>query len=188
MRIPILRFVTTVTCLVLCWAPYQAVGSSFEFVIIDAPGASYTQAYGINDSGQIVGQYSAPGISNLGFLLSGNSFTLFQIPGALSTVPLGINDSGQIVGYYSDATGIGHGFLATNVISNVPEPSSFLLLGTGRRHASSLATEAARPLNRLSLLIRRPGAPSTLPMTSPSAKKSRSRLTAATSTGAPLET
>ena len=40
-----------------------------SFITIDAPGASTTDAYGINDAGQIVGSYNT-GDGPQGFLLS----------------------------------------------------------------------------------------------------------------------
>ena len=63
------------------------------------PGASgSTAAYGINNIGQIVGEYD-PG--NHGFLLSDGNYTTIDYPGAgLLTSPKGINDNGEIVGVY----------------------------------------------------------------------------------------
>ena len=56
---------------------------------------------GINDAGQIVGNYlDASGLAH-GFLLSGDSFTIIDVPGADATAPFGINNAGQIVGFYA---------------------------------------------------------------------------------------
>ena len=54
---------------------------------------------GINDAGQIVGDYrdSSDGIH--GFLYSGGAFTTIDVPGA-QHLASGINDAGQIVGSY----------------------------------------------------------------------------------------
>ena len=112
MRNPILRFVMTVTCLVLCSAPYQDQAEGYTFTSIDFPGASCcTVAAGINDGGQIVGNYFGATGSH-GFLDSGGRFTSISVPGVLSTFFFlsGINNGGQIVGSYDDATGR-HGFL-----------------------------------------------------------------------------
>ena len=79
MRVPIFRFATIVTCLVLCSAPYQVQADSSDhfsgyiltsgtFTSIDVPGASLTQTFGINASGQIVGYNSVPEPSSLLFL------------------------------------------------------------------------------------------------------------------------
>jgi hypothetical protein len=100
MRIPILRFASIVTCLVLCSAPYQVQALSHGFLYsggsftpIDVPGARATQANGINAGGQIVGLYSTPGaLPELhGFLESGASFTSIDVPGAGATQAFGIN-------------------------------------------------------------------------------------------------
>jgi uncharacterized membrane protein len=37
--------------------PHSAVADSFSFTILDVPGSRDTQAYGINDRGQIVGAF-----------------------------------------------------------------------------------------------------------------------------------
>ena len=70
------------------------------FSSIDVPGAFATAAHGINDRGQIVGEYSAGGLH--GFVLDHDTFTTFDVPGT----PTGINNRGEIVG----GTG-GHGFV-----------------------------------------------------------------------------
>ncbi|TMJ81711.1 MAG: hypothetical protein E6G76_24770 [Alphaproteobacteria bacterium] len=79
-----------------------------SFITINAPGASTTDAYGINDAGQIVGSYNT-GDGPQGFLLSGGSYTVLNDP-AITSPPIGsghytaatrINASGQIVGYYN---------------------------------------------------------------------------------------
>jgi probable HAF family extracellular repeat protein len=78
------------------------------FNTFDDPSAltGTTYAYGINDTGQIVGWYydgSGNG-GNHGFLLSGGTYTTLDYPGAISphgtsaTWAYGINDLGQIVG------------------------------------------------------------------------------------------
>jgi hypothetical protein len=53
----------------------------YSFTTIDVPGASGTNAYEINDSGQIVGSYSARD----GFLDSNGMFTTIDVPGATTT-------------------------------------------------------------------------------------------------------
>src|SRR5713101_7162818 len=75
---------------------------SYSFTALDVPGSSshgsLTGAYGINDSGQIVGFYFA-GARRHGFLLDQGSYTTFDPAGSIWTEAYGINDSGQIVGY-----------------------------------------------------------------------------------------
>src|SRR5262245_16614819 len=71
----------------------------YSFTPIDVPGATSTVAQGINDSGQIVGQFF-DALGSHGFLDSGGSFTTIDVPGAIrpfGTNAFGINGSGQIV-------------------------------------------------------------------------------------------
>jgi uncharacterized membrane protein len=84
------------------------------YTTFGVPGSPYTNAFGINASGQIVGSCEDAGGGSHGFLLDVDStYTTFDVPGSLVTYANGINASGQIVGYYGDAVGGSHGFLAT---------------------------------------------------------------------------
>jgi probable HAF family extracellular repeat protein len=73
----------------------------YSFTTIDGPGAHDTNAYGINNSGQIVGVFDD--ISH-GFLYTGGNFTILDGPSesrAMYNEANGINNSGQIVGVFS---------------------------------------------------------------------------------------
>jgi probable HAF family extracellular repeat protein len=83
------------------------------FTTIDVPGATFTQAFGINELGQIVGSYVDVSGAECGFLLDKGSFATIDIPGATHTDANGINNRGQFVGGFTDAGGAFHGFLAT---------------------------------------------------------------------------
>ena len=85
---------------------------SYTFTTIDVPGAPATYAFGINNTGQIVGYTldSASGDIH-SFLYSGGSFTTINVPGATVTQPIGINDVGQIVGSFADSANVYHGFI-----------------------------------------------------------------------------
>jgi probable HAF family extracellular repeat protein len=84
-----------------------------SFTQIDVPGSiSGTAAFGINNAGQIVGDFSN-NTGTHGFLYTSGSFTQIDAPGATSgTHAYGINSAGQIVGSFSNSTG-NHGFLET---------------------------------------------------------------------------
>jgi probable HAF family extracellular repeat protein len=69
-----------------------------------------TYPYGINNAGQIVGQFGVGRVS-FGFLLNGVNYTTFLAPGSTYTVAYGINAPGQIVGTYADSGNNYHGFL-----------------------------------------------------------------------------
>lgn len=77
--------------------PHGFLDRGGAYAAINVPGASYTYALGINDSGQIAGFYYASNHVH-GFLYSGGTFTTIDCPGASDTSLWGINDSGQIVG------------------------------------------------------------------------------------------
>jgi len=85
--------------------------------VIDFPGSQFTQAWGINFEGDIVGSYSVPVTTNpytntysYGFLLHRGAFSTVNPPGGSSafsgadTIAFGINDFGEIVGVYQRAT------------------------------------------------------------------------------------
>ncbi len=76
---------------------------TYNYISIDYPGAETVEARGVNDVGQIVGNYH-DGITSRGFSLTGSNYTSINYPGSWSTQVTGVNDVGQIVGYYVDPT------------------------------------------------------------------------------------
>src|SRR5437867_6680742 len=89
-----------------------AAPAAYIFTSLDGPGAIHTNAFDINDHGQIVGFFNTQGTNCLGgtcvgFLSDGVTFVPLAVPGALETRALGINNAGDIVG----ATNSLHGFL-----------------------------------------------------------------------------
>jgi len=93
----------------------NAYAVGYSYTSLDYPGASYTQAFGINDGGTIVGVYKDASGLNHGFSLSGGTYTPINYPGALDspiggTLLGGVNDAGTIVGTYFDASALPHGF------------------------------------------------------------------------------
>lgn len=94
--------------------PTQALAASYVFTTIEVPlpGATRTGARGINNAGQIVGEYY-DNYTWHGYLRSSSgSFTTIDVPlaGVTGTLAYGINDAGQIVGTCWGASGY-HGFL-----------------------------------------------------------------------------
>lgn len=81
--------------------PDAWISSNGGFSNLVAPDSQATFPYGINDNGQIVGQYvdNTPNAGLHGFLDSNGAFQTLDEPGAAYTNLVGINDSGQIVGY-----------------------------------------------------------------------------------------
>jgi hypothetical protein len=93
------------------------------FTVFDPPqsGAHSSIAKGINDSGEIVGEYRDANLVRHGYLRApGGTFTSFDDPNAaqmplsdqfIGTTPRGINASGAVVGTYSDTNGVRHAFV-----------------------------------------------------------------------------
>ena len=92
-----------------------AMADGFSFATINAPGASSTDAYGINAAGQVVGQAFSPG--GHAFLDTSGTFVTLSVPGSTSTVAEGINDgvSATVAGYYTGG-GTTRGFTYTGGI------------------------------------------------------------------------
>lgn len=100
-----------------CATPYGFIWKDGTFTTISFPGGNGTAATAINNSGQIVGNYTTvpqtPQKSN-GFIYNGGTFTTLNVSGAVLTQPKGINSSGQVVGYFqspSNQSPSDHGFL-----------------------------------------------------------------------------
>lgn len=104
------------------------------FTTIDPSNSIFTQAFGINDAGQIVGMYEDSGFKIHAFVRdpSTKSFTTIDDPSGVNTVAFGINGPGQIVGYFQDNNG-NHGFVrdpATGNFTTLDDPN-----GVGKTRA-----------------------------------------------------
>lgn len=109
-------------CAVLLESTPTASGQALLFTSVDVPGATVTQASGINAGGDIVGSYvDAKG--QHGFALSGGVFASIDFPTLDMTNPVvrtdarGIGPGGDIVGTYrlmkEPTTVPAHGYLLT---------------------------------------------------------------------------
>jgi probable HAF family extracellular repeat protein len=111
-----------------CGGLFAVHGYTYDYatgatVTIDYPGAGTTAAYGINDSGVVVGGFCVQGVngcpinltfgSSHAFMDDNGVFTQLDYPGAELTTAFGINNAGTIVGLYVTPT-IAHGFLYQN--------------------------------------------------------------------------
>jgi probable HAF family extracellular repeat protein len=113
----------------------------YTFVPIeDYPGATNTEARGINQNGQIVGAYMDASGYNHGFLKDGAKFTSIDFPGSPWTVAHGINNSGLIVGTYTGSDGREHGFLKNGVkFTTVDYPKAVDTEATGVNNYGQIA-------------------------------------------------
>ena len=101
-----------------------ALADSYSFTTVNVPGASDTIAYGINNSGQVVG-YFGDGSGFHGFVDTGGVFSTINDPSATaSTLAHGINSSAQVVGSFVDGIA-NRGFVDTGgVFSTINDPSA----------------------------------------------------------------
>jgi probable HAF family extracellular repeat protein len=86
---------------------------------------SGTEAYGINNSGEVVGTgYLSSGANFHAFLYTGGKMTDIGPPGSLQASADAINNSGQIVGSYYLTSGGGGAFLYSNgKMTTLPVPA-----------------------------------------------------------------
>jgi probable HAF family extracellular repeat protein len=75
------------------------VYSNGSYTVINAPSATTTVAYGINNAGKVVGIDNAGGNAQA-FLYGNGTFQNLNIPNAIASYAHGINDLNQIVGFY----------------------------------------------------------------------------------------
>jgi hypothetical protein len=109
------------------------------------PGGEVTQAFGLNNRGQVVG-YTADVddpvqvlLSNQhGFLLRAGPrgpVTRIDVPGAPQTIALGINDRGDIVGAYEQPPSAGGARTASAAVDAGPAMADAVMAPTWRRAA-----------------------------------------------------
>jgi len=91
-------------------SPKCAGHVELDLQTFEVPGATSTNARGINNRGWIVGDFVDASRRRHGFVYDRRGFTPLDYPGAVSTIAYKINDAGQIVGSYTDAGGLIHGF------------------------------------------------------------------------------
>jgi len=89
----------------------QVISATINFSTLDFPGATGTQARGINNAGQVVGFYYDASGEQHGFLKDSSGYTTIDYPGAVTVNLYGINNNGQILGVYSTGDNTIHGFI-----------------------------------------------------------------------------
>ncbi len=99
--------------------------ASYNFQTLDVPGSSQTIYWGINDFGELAGQYEINGGTAHAMAFRQGRFQLLDtaVLGTYFSAAGGPNDVGTTFGGYADATGIQHGFVIQgNRLSTVDFP------------------------------------------------------------------
>ena len=116
--------------------------------VLAYPGAAITQAFGLNNRGEVVGTYTVGTGNNAqthGFTwtAAGKFQTVDDPNGVGATTLNGVNDEGQLVGFYTDSAGNTDGLLATPSNSRpTPKPSGSM---TATASPSMSASASASP-------------------------------------------
>lgn len=96
------------------------MGAGSNYPVIDYPGvcggfACGTEANGINNLGEVVGDYTDSGGFTHGyFSIPGSNPVTFDVPGGVLTIANAVNNKGVIVGIYVDNANVVHGFIYNN--------------------------------------------------------------------------
>jgi probable HAF family extracellular repeat protein len=98
---------------------------TFSFQTIEVSGAQDTRISGVNNAGEMVGQYIDSGGVVHGLLLVNGQVTNIDDPDGSNTFCFAINSSGAIVGSYQDSGGNFHGFLyQSGAFTDIGPPGS----------------------------------------------------------------
>jgi len=122
----IYRFASGGILLLCLLFPPTVTHAGYTFVTIDDPSANgYTRPEGINDNGQISGDYAdAAGIFH-GFIDNNGAFSAINYPGAVNTVTNGgINNTNLLVGSYSNGGGLNAYVDSNGVFTSLNVPSA----------------------------------------------------------------
>ncbi len=113
---------TAVGCTAFGYIAFTFHGTSY--VPLNVPSAIFSCGFGINKSGEIVGEYEDSSGHTHGFLYDGRRYTTIDYPGSAFTYAWDINDAGLIVGTYIDSNGFDHGFLYNGTFTAINFPSA----------------------------------------------------------------
>ncbi|MCU1305551.1 MAG: hypothetical protein JWN45_246 [Acidobacteriaceae bacterium] len=112
---------------------------------LDLPGANHTWIFGINNLGDVVGEFGDANGAH-GFKFSNGQFTTVDFPGANKfTRANKINDNGDIVGEYAAANGVLTGFLlhaGTFTSIAFPDPGVFATEANGINNSGTIVGRA----------------------------------------------
>jgi uncharacterized membrane protein len=90
------------TAFFILWASV-ATAADYTFTTFTVPGAKHTQAFAINDHGDLVGMWGACDFCQAqAFLYSDGKYYDVAVSGAARTIPFGINRDGVIAGSFTN--------------------------------------------------------------------------------------
>jgi len=127
----------------IAFAPLSGTAQAqpiYSFTTIDPAGSSATFAQGVNNAGQIVGNFNDAQNVSHGFLRSSaGAYTTFDFPGATGTYAADINSAGQIIGTYTDSAFNTHSYLLSGgAFSPLIYPGSVQTLAYGINTAGQI--------------------------------------------------
>ncbi len=117
------------------WNNHGLLYSGGAYTVLDYPGTGVpgsmidnTQAFGINDLGEVVGCYDGPGAGFNGhaFTYTGGVYASLTVAGARDTCASGVNNHGAVAGTYFDDLsywGTHHGFVFENGVYQLVDDS-----------------------------------------------------------------
>lgn len=121
-----MRFVRPYLVAAMVAASAAAQAAGYAVTMLAPAGAASSDAWDVNNLGQVVGSFSSPAFTyTRGYIWSNGTFTTLNGPaGTLSLGALGVSDGGAVVGSYFDTTtvddtgavvlGNPHGYLYEN--------------------------------------------------------------------------
>lgn len=99
-----MRFIRFALTAALLGSGFAAQAASYTLTALAPTGATTSDAWDVNNAGQVVGSYSSAAFSySRGYVWGAGRYTTLAGPaGALSVNALGVSDAGVVVGSYAD--------------------------------------------------------------------------------------
>jgi len=98
------------------------LGVSTTTLNVPTQGVTVTQAFGVNDAGEVVGSFNDATGATHGFIYQNGSFQSIDVPGATATTVNGLNNAGQVVGFYVASNGNTIGFVGVPNVADAVRP------------------------------------------------------------------
>ena len=116
----------------IAYPPVGYLYSGSTFTALAPPGSIASVAWGVNNHGWVVGEYSDTAGTRHGFWYFAGHYSTIDVPGSTATEAMGVNDVSQIVGAYALADGKRHGFvLSAGTFTTIDVPGASETVATG---------------------------------------------------------